>query len=280
VSNVNATVSGGTVTAVANGPVFVYYTIPAACGPITSQFLINVGAPSPGFVLSPSSICSGASMSLSATVTGGTWSVYNSNASLSGSTLTGVTAGIDTLYYTVSSVCGSSVAQQTISIDTVISPATIAGPTIVCAGALSNTTPGGVWSVSNGNASISIGGLVVGLTAGAVSVSYTITNICGSNAATIPITVVDCAHLNVSNVAALGDIIHIFPNPANDQLTIQMDTLNYQTITISNNIGQTLIQSSVKDKTTQLSVGSLPPGLYYITLKGNDGCVVRKFVKL
>jgi hypothetical protein len=58
-----------------------------------------------------------------------------------------------------------------------------------------------------------------------------------------------------------------------------MTALDYQSITITNNIGQTLLQNEVKDKTTQVSVATLPPGLYYITLKGSNGNVVRKFVK-
>lgn len=283
VSNTNATVLGGTVTAVANGPVFVYYTMPAACGPITSQFLINIGAPSPGFILSPSSVCAGSSISIAGSVAGGSWSVYNGNASLSGTTLTGVIAGIDTLYYTISSACGNSVAQQTISIDTIVIPTSILGSTTVCEGSsitMSNITAGGVWSLSNTIATVSTGGIVTGVTAGSVQLTYTITNGCGSNATTIPITVVDCSHLAVNNTAGTDGTIQIFPNPANDQLTIQTTALDYQTIMITNNIGQTLLQSQVKDKTTLLSVATLPPGLYYITLKSNNGTVVRKFVKM
>jgi hypothetical protein len=183
---------------------------------------------------------------------------------------------------TVTSACGNSVAQQTISIDTTVIPTSILGATTVCEGSsisMSNITPGGVWSLSGTNATVSPTGVVTGITAGSVSLNYTVINACGSNATNILINVVDCSHLNANSVATRGDVIHIFPNPTNDMLTLQMTTLDYQSITITNNIGQTLLQNEVKDKTTQVSVATLPPGLYYITLKGSNGNVVRKFVK-
>src|SRR5690606_23972814 len=70
----------------------------------------------------------------------------------------------------------------------------IAGPSTVCIGsiiALTNAVGGGVWSVSPaGPATVSVLGVVAGLSAGVVTVSYTISTSCGPAAATAQVTVV------------------------------------------------------------------------------------------
>ena len=72
----------------------------------------------------------------------------------------------------------------------------------------------------------------------------------------------------------------IYPNPATDVLTIQADNTEYTTYTISNNIGQVLLQSDLAHTQTAVDVKSLPAGMYYVTLKGDNGSVVKKFVKM
>ena len=57
--------------------------------------------------------------------------------------------------------------------------------------AFTDATAGGTWSIVpvTGTASITVGGVVTGLTSGTVTVTYTITNICGSASATQLLTV-------------------------------------------------------------------------------------------
>jgi len=55
--------------------------------------------------------------------------------------------------------------------------------------ALTDATTSGVWSATNSNAGVSAGGVVTGVTAGTVTISYTVTNSCGVAAATYPVTV-------------------------------------------------------------------------------------------
>jgi uncharacterized protein YjdB len=70
---------------------------------------------------------------------------------------------------------------------------TISGPNAVCesSGIILNTTgsTGGTWSASNGNATVSSAGIVTGISFGTVTISYTVTNLCGSALATYPVTV-------------------------------------------------------------------------------------------
>ncbi len=73
--------------------------------------------------------------------------------------------------------------------------------------------------------------------------------------------------------------IRLYPNPATDELTIETDENSYSSFSITNTIGQQLMQQSVTDKQTRISVNKLSPGIYYLTLKGTHGSTVRKFVK-
>lgn len=74
------------------------------------------------------------------------------------------------------------------------SPGTITGTATVCAGsttALSNTTTGGAWSSSAaGVATVGSTGVVTGVAAGTATISYSVTNGCGSAVATIVVTVI------------------------------------------------------------------------------------------
>jgi uncharacterized repeat protein (TIGR01451 family) len=285
VSNGNASVLAGNVTGVADGYVFVYYSLPAACGPVLSQFLVKVGAPDPGFIVSSNAICEGSSFTLTATVPGGVWSLYNTNASLVGSVITGVTPGSDTVYYSVSSACGTGVAQQVISIDTIVHPAPVTGATTLCEGAsitVGNTTLGGVWSVCNDNAVVTASGLLTGLAQGTDSVVYTYTNGCGSYSSALAITILPasaCWPVSVSNTIVSRDIV-IFPNPVTDELTIKLDANQYQTLSITNSVGQALLHIPISGNTTHINTNYLPGGVYYITLIGNNGSWVGKFLKM
>ena len=72
----------------------------------------------------------------------------------------------------------------------------------------------------------------------------------------------------------------IYPNPATDELTIKMDEGAYNTFTITNNVGQVLIQQELAKTLTKVNVKMLPTGLYYVMMKGDNGTMTRKFVKM
>jgi len=74
--------------------------------------------------------------------------------------------------------------------------------------------------------------------------------------------------------------LQIFPNPTTDELIIQSTNQLISQFTITNSIGQQLLQQPITGTQTKVNVSSLPAGLYYINLKGDNGSYVRKFVKL
>jgi len=72
----------------------------------------------------------------------------------------------------------------------------------------------------------------------------------------------------------------IYPNPANDILTIKMDQGAYNSFTIANGLGQVMQQKALTATLTNIDIKSFAPGIYYITLKGDNGTKVQKFVKM
>ena len=72
----------------------------------------------------------------------------------------------------------------------------------------------------------------------------------------------------------------IYPNPATDELTIKMSEGAYSSFVIFNSMGQAVLQKEVNTLETNVDIKMLPLGLYYIMLKGAQGKLVKKVVKM
>ncbi len=73
--------------------------------------------------------------------------------------------------------------------------------------------------------------------------------------------------------------VEVYPNPVNSELTIKTEKGAYSSYTITNSIGQVLMQQPLQGPKTAVDVKALAAGLYYVSLRGDGGNVVRKFVK-
>jgi uncharacterized protein YjdB len=146
---------------------------------------------------SPNPICSGANLTLtgSATTTAGTisyaWAGPNSYAATTQNPasfgVTTVSAGVYTI--TATNACGSTTAvSSTVTVNTVPSVAAISGSGSVCSGqttTLSCTTAGGTWSSSStATGSVSSTGVVTGIAGGVYTISYGVSNSCGTSYST------------------------------------------------------------------------------------------------
>ncbi len=129
---------------------------------------------------------------------GGSWSSNNNAAAtvdpVTGA-VTGIAAGSATITYTVSSTCGSSSSSANITITALPNAGTVSGAVSVCSGSLttfsSNGTSGGTWS-SNNNLVATVNpttGVVTGAGVGTATISYMVTNTCGTAIATKDITI-------------------------------------------------------------------------------------------
>ena len=193
-SNSHATVSGGIVTGVTAGLDTIRYTVTNTCGTAIALHTVTVNPlPIAGVISGMSTVCTGATITLSDTATGGLWSATNGNATVSGGVISGITSGVDTVEYIVINSCGVATASKTVTINPSPDAGVISGMPTVCAGdtiSLSDTIVGGTWtSTAITTASIGSTGKVAGIASGTATISYTITNSCGAAAATKVVTV-------------------------------------------------------------------------------------------
>ncbi len=172
-----ATVGGtGIVTGIAAGTTTISYTNISGCA-VTDMVTVN-SLPSPisGFTI----FCSGATTSLSDAVTGGVWSSSNTAVATAGSStgiISGITIGSATITYTLGAGCETNITVSVIS-----GPSAITGITTTCPGfttTLSDATPGGTWGSSNTTiASVSAMGVVMGVSSGTATISYSLSSGC------------------------------------------------------------------------------------------------------
>ena len=141
-----------------------------------------------GIISGASTVCTGATTTLSEMVSGGSWSSSNTGIASIGSTgvVTGVATGNATISYSVTSGCGSSVSTKTTTVIASPNAGSITGAGSVCVSnslGLTSTSTGGTWSSASSNLSIS-GSKLTGVPAGSDVISYSVINGCGTAVAT------------------------------------------------------------------------------------------------
>ena len=189
-----ATVSGGVVSGVSAGSATISYTVTNSCGTAVATQNVTINPlPNAGTILGGSTVCVGSNIALSDISTGGTWSITNARATVSGGIVTGLIAGVDTIIYTVTNSCGTATASKTVTVNPLPNAGTITGLPSVCAGSaitLTDATLGGIWSSSTTTiATVGTTGIVTGVSAGTATISYTVTNTCGTAVATLFIAI-------------------------------------------------------------------------------------------
>jgi hypothetical protein len=217
----------GTITGVAAGTATITYAV----GSLRAYYTVTVQAAGVASItVGTSTLCAGASTTFTNATTGGTWSAVLGRVTVSATgVVTGVTPGADTVRYTVVNACGTYSTFRTVTVTGPTLPLAIGGSgAAICPGATrvnSNTTVGGVWSLSRtGIATLSATSgasvTVTGLAGGVDTLKYTITNACGlqgvsrsvvtvnpaPNAGTIsgPSSVVIGSSITLTNTGASG----------------------------------------------------------------------------
>jgi hypothetical protein len=184
ISNAHASITGsGMVTGITPGLDTVGYVVVNGCGVAIARHIVTVIAPpTAGTLTGPAGMCLGDSTTLSPGVSGGTWGATNTTASVTGGLVHAVATGTDTIFYAITNLCGSDTARHTITISIMPVVSAIAGAATLCEAALitlTDSTAGGTWSSTTARATVS-GGMVTGISAGADTIVYTVTNSCGS----------------------------------------------------------------------------------------------------
>ena len=205
----------------------------------------------------------------------------NSSAIISaGGVLHGFYAGTDTVVYTVTFTCVTTTTATATTVITVVPTpvaGVITGANTVCVNdtiTLVDAAGGGVWSAGNSNAFINSGGLVLGITAGADEITYSVTNDCGTATAAHTVYIKDCS-AGISNVSSPGQDVTLYPNPVQDVITVT-SSVPINKIVISNLVGEQLFSGSYSNTSAVVKLSQLPAGIYIARI---NGAVVRKFVK-
>ncbi|MCD6010538.1 MAG: hypothetical protein K0Q79_400 [Flavipsychrobacter sp.] len=71
-----------------------------------------------------------------------------------------------------------------------------------------------------------------------------------------------------------------YPNPAIDELTIETGSSTNCSISIANLVGQVLITQQLAGAKATIDVRPLPAGIYFLTVKSDNGVKTQKFEKL
>ncbi len=179
----------GTVFGLSAGTSTITYT----AGSTVHTVVVTVNAlPSAGIISGLSTVCVGAAITLTPSVSGGTWSATNANATVASGMVSGVVSGKDTIIYTVVTSCGTASTTKIVTINALPVVSAVTGASSVCMSStitLIDATPGGIWSSSNPSATVTSGGVVTGVFAATDTISYTVTNTCGSTSVSRPITI-------------------------------------------------------------------------------------------
>jgi uncharacterized protein YjdB len=156
------------------------YTLPVTGCYVTQAVTVYA---LPSAIAGPLNVCENATTTLTTSTPGGTWLSTNTAVGSINSTtgvLSGIAAGTTNITYTLGTGCYSAAVASVNP-----APAPVAGVLQVCIGAtttLSDATPLGVWSSGGGTgiAGVSSSGVVTGVTAGTVSISYTLGTGCAA----------------------------------------------------------------------------------------------------
>ena len=192
--------SAGAITGVAAGTSVISYTVTNSCSAVAATAIVTVNPdPNAGAITGILTVCPGATTPLADATgdAGGTWSSVTTTVATIDATglVTAVATGTSTISYTVTNSCGTAAATAIVTVNNTPTAGAITGVLTVCPGATTpladaTGTSGGVWSsVTTTVATISSTGVVTGVAAGTSIISYTVTNICSTLAATAIVTV-------------------------------------------------------------------------------------------
>lgn len=238
-------------------------------------------------ITGPTSFCTGDTVLLASTTTGGVWTMLHGHASISTTgEVIGLTAGADTAVYTISTVCGPFSQTYPLTIQTEPTAGTISATSWgVCIGDtlyLYTTSSGGTWRHTNATAAnLWATGMVTSLSAGVDTVLYTISNMCGADTARFVYYVLSDSACATGIGAGKSNMqLGVYPNPSSGTFNIVFAAAGGADAlaTITDAVGVRKHQQTVhSNKENTVSV-DLAPGIYYLTVTTATTTVTRKLV--
>ncbi len=242
--------SSGGITGISVGSATITYNVSGTCGDDSATYSITVNPlPNAGSISGSATVCEGSTTTLASSATGGTW--YSSSptvASVAAGVITGVAAGSATISYVVTNSCGTDAATRPFTVYALTAAGNISGPASVCENNTINLTDpiaGGTWASSNNALATVSGGVVTGVAAGSVTISYSVTSTCGTATTTHNTTVVPIGSctVNVENTEDAEKRLLAYPNPNTGSFTVTLPiAVNSATICITDVYGKVIVQ--------------------------------------
>lgn len=283
--------TGGVVTGVSAGMSVMNYKVASGTCGNSTNFNLPVTAPgSAAAVLGGSTLCTGATMTMTDSRSGGTWSSSNNAIATvnSAGVVTGVTAGAVSISYTYTNNCGTVNPSKPIVVKGAPSPGFIAGAATIAVGAtatLRESVTGGTWSSSTASlATISAAGLATGVAVGADTIIYTVTGPCGTASASRVITITAHREENHNETAAITTGsettgIKLYPNPTTGMVTIEVaGNTTATTVVLTDMSGRTITTQTTTDPTITFDMSNLPAGVYLMNVNAGGKVYNEKVV--
>jgi uncharacterized protein YjdB len=188
--------STGLISGISAGSADISYSVTNSCGVAVAMTTVTVsGLPAMTSIAGASSLCVSSFVSLSDSTTGGMWSSSTVSIGTVGSTgiVNGISSGIDTIMYTVINSCGPSVATVIVTVNPLPDAGTLTGTEELCIASIiviTDMITGGTWSSDMaGIAAVGSVGEVTGVSAGTATISYSVSNVCGTAVTSVIVTV-------------------------------------------------------------------------------------------
>lgn len=185
--------------------------------------------------------------------------------------------GTDTFKVRVNDGGASDTITVVMNMETFPIATAIAGPDTICIGDTTLFTAGstGVWSATG--ASVSATGGVSATATGTATITYTVSNFCGTNYSTHTVTVLPAGACPVSVSATPQSIsIQLTPNPSDGNFTLTLPQGMEAAIAITDAAGRRVKETRVKG-TTSFSL-EVSPGIYFISVQSAGGVMRSKMV--
>ena len=282
-SSVNQNVivgASGNVVGAMQGVDTIIYAVTNGCTATTSKVITINPKPYVGIINGSNTLCVGATTLLTDSVSGGAWSTTFSlggtvaSVNVTTGIVSGLSSGISTIVYTVNNAWCTSLATKVITIGAYAG--TITGLDSVCEGSLiilSDNSSDGAWAAYNSNATISDSGILSGVLPGIDTITYTVSNSCGTASTEIEVNIYDCNTAVTNTIPSTP--IKIFPNPASSVLNIEWTDLKDKdaSIVITDVTGRVVLRSELVNNITgaiQLNISGLNDGVYILTISSES----------
>jgi len=194
----------------ATGTYDIVYSIPGCSD--TMQFTVN---PAPLVNIADSQICENATTTAASNILGGTWVSSDTLVATivdSSGVITGQASGVATFTYTAPTGCTANTSALTVNPGPTV---TVTGGDTICVGGFTfvNPTSGGTWASSNDAiATVTDGGIVEGVTAGDVTLTFTDTSTgCSSDGLDINVTALPVATFTGSDSICVNGTTTLTP---------------------------------------------------------------------